>query len=64
MPNGESIPVIAALLEAGADPAALDKNGLDAARWAMMNDRLPFEAVGLLSAHKFPYVKDAGDTSP
>ena len=65
---GESIPVIAALLEAGADPAALDKKGRDAARWAMMNDRLPFEAVGLLSAHEFPYVfpyaKDADDTSP
>ena len=65
---GESIPVIAALLDAGADPAALDKNGRDAARWAMTNDRLPFEAVGLLSAHRFPYVlpyvKNADDISP
>ena len=24
----------------------------------MGNDRLPFEAVGLLSAHAFPYMKD------
>ena len=62
--HGETLSVIAALLEAGADPAALDKYGRDAARQAMMNDRLPFEAVGLLSAHKFPYVKDADDLVP
>lgn len=68
--HGETLSVIAALLEAGADPAALDKYGRDAARQAMMNDRLPFEAVGLLSAHKFPYVKtfpyvkDADDLAP
>ena len=68
VPNGESIPVIAALPEAGADPEAPDEDGRDAARWATANDKLPFEAVGLLSAHEFPcvfpYAKDADDASP
>ena len=60
--------MIAALPEAGADPEAPDEDGRDAARWAMANDELPFEAAGLLSAHEFPYVfpyaKDADDASP
>ena len=64
VPNGENIPVTAALLEAGADPAAPDEDGRNPARRATTNDKLPFEAVGLLSARKFPSMKDADDTSP
>ena len=64
MPNGESIPVTAAPPEAGADPAVPDEGGRNPARRATTNDKLPFEAVGLLSAHKFPCMKDADDTSP
>ena len=61
---GGTLSVIVALLEAGADPAAPDKDGWDAARWAMVNDKLPFEAAGLLSAYKFPYVKSVDDLVP
>ena len=55
VPNGESIPVTA---------APPDEGGRNPARRATTNDKLPFEAVGLLSAHKFPYVKDADDLVP
>ena len=48
----------------GHHPKMRDRDGWDPARWAMANDTLPFEVVGLLSAHAFPYVKDADGSEP
>ena len=62
--QSEALSVVMGLLEAGADLAVPDEGGRNPARRATTNDKLPFEAVGLLSAHKFPCMKDADDTSP
>ena len=51
---GETLSVIAALLDAGAAPEALDKTGWNPAHWAMANDKLSFEAAGLLSSTNSP----------